>query len=80
MLLHFIFVIKEEELQKRKSEFEYIKKMAQFYKKWINDNFGINYEIQCDELITKPRSIFQKLDTHTPVSYTHLTLPTKRIV
>ena len=45
MLLHFIFVIKEEDIQKRKSEFEYIKKMAQFYKKWINDNFGINYEI-----------------------------------
>ena len=67
MLLHFIFVIKEEDIQKRKSEFEYIKKMAQFYKKWINDNFGINYEIQCDELITKPRSIFQKLDTHTLV-------------
>ena len=67
MLLHFIFVIKEEDIQKRKSEFEYIKKMAQFYKKWINDNFGLDYEIQCDELITKPRSIFQKLDTHTLV-------------
>ncbi|RMW33073.1 MAG: hypothetical protein EA437_07375, partial [Candidatus Nitrosomarinus sp.] len=67
MILHFIFVIKEEDLHKRKSEFEYIKKMAQFYKKWINDNFGIDYEIQCDELITKPRSILQKLDTHTLV-------------
>ena len=64
MILHFIFVIKEEDLDKRKSEFEYIKKMAQFYKKWINDNFGIDYEIQCDELITKPRSILQKLDNH----------------
>jgi hypothetical protein len=41
--------------------------MAQFYKIWINENFGIDYEIQCDELITKPRSIFQKLDTHTLV-------------
>jgi len=67
MLLHFIFVVKEEDRQKRKFEFEYIQKMAQFYKVWINENFGIDYEIQCDELITKPRSIFQKLDTHTLV-------------
>ena len=67
MILHFIFVIKEDDQEKRKFEFEYIKKMAQFYKIWINENFGIDYEIQCDELITKPRSIFQKLDTHTLV-------------
>ena len=60
MILHFIFVIKEEDLDKRKSEFEYIKKMAQFYKKWIKDNFGIDYEIQCDELITKPTKYFPK--------------------
>ena len=67
MLLHFIFVVKEEDLEKKKNEFEYVKKMAQFYKKWINENFGIDYEIKCDELITKPRSIFQRLDTHTLV-------------
>ena len=67
MILHFIFVVKEEDLKKRKFEFEYVKKMAQFYKHWINENFGIDYEIKCDELITKPRSIFQKLDTHTLV-------------
>ena len=46
MILHFIFVVKEEDLEKRKSEFEYVKKMAQFYKKWINDNFDIDYEIE----------------------------------
>ena len=67
MILHFIFVVKEEDLEKRKFEFEYVKKMAQFYKNWIKENFGIDYEIKCDELITKPRSIFQKLDTHTLV-------------
>ena len=35
MLLHFIFVIKDKELGLRELEFEYIKKMAQFFKIWI---------------------------------------------
>ena len=29
------------------------------------EKFGKDFEIQCDELVTKPRSIFQRLDTHT---------------
>ena len=64
MILHFIFVVKEEDRKKRQFEFEYIKKMSQFYKVWIKEKFGIDYEIQCDELVTTPRSILQKLDTH----------------
>ena len=67
MILHFIFVIKEEDRQRRQAEFEYIKKMAQFYKHWIKEKFGKDFEIKCDELITKPRSILQRLDTHTLV-------------
>jgi len=67
MILHFIFVVKEEDREKRQFEFEYIKKMSQFYKVWIKEKFGRDYEIQCDELITKPRSVFQRLDTHTLV-------------
>ena len=65
MILHFIFVVKEEDREKRKQEFEYVKQMGNFYKIWIREKFGKDFEIQCDELITKPRSIFQKLDTHT---------------
>ena len=65
MILHFIFVVKEEDLEKRKPEFEYIQKMSQFYRVWIKEKFGKDFEIQCDELITKPRSILQRLDTHT---------------
>jgi hypothetical protein len=64
MILHFIFVVKEEDREKRKFEFEYIKKMSQFYKVWIKEKSGKDYEIQCDELITKPRSTLQRLDTH----------------
>jgi len=65
MILHFIFVIKEEDRGKRQFEFEYVKKMGQFYKKWIKDKFDKDYEVQCDELITTPRNILQRIDTHT---------------
>lgn len=65
MILHFIFVVKEAEREQRQAEYEYIKQMAQFYKVWIKEKFNKDFDIQCDELITKPRSFFQRLDTHT---------------
>ncbi len=37
MILHFIFVVKEEDREKRKFEFEYVQKMSQFYKVWIKE-------------------------------------------
>ena len=64
MLLHFIFVIKEEELDERKQEFEYVKQMANFFQIWIKEKFAKDFEIKCDEMVTQPRSILQKLDTH----------------
>ena len=64
MLLHFIFVIKESDIDSRKNEFNYIKQMAQFYKIWIKKHFLLDFDVQCDEMITKPRSIFQRIDTH----------------
>ena len=67
MLLHFIFVIKEKDLDRRKAEYEYVKKMAEFYKNWIKQHFLKDFEIQTDEMITKPRSIFQRLDIPTLV-------------
>ena len=65
MLLHFIFVIKEEDLGKRETEFEYIKQMAEFFKVWIKKNFSKEFTIKCDQMTSAPRSILQKLDTHT---------------
>jgi len=63
MLLHFIFVIKEKDVENRKQEFEYVKQMAKFYQIWIKENFSKDFEVQCDEMITKPRSILERLDT-----------------
>ena len=65
MLLHFIFVIKEEDLGQRDKEYEYVKKMAQFFQVWIKTKFSLDFEIKCDEMITKPRIILQRLDTHS---------------
>ena len=65
MLLHFIFVIKEKELGQRDGEFEYIKKMAEFFKIWIKTKFSLDFDIRCDEMITKPRIILQRLDSHS---------------
>jgi len=62
MLLHFIFVVKEEELEDRKWEFEYVTKMAQFFKKWIEDTFSQKVDIQSDEMIVKPGRRFGILD------------------
>ena len=46
MLLHFIFVIKEEDLDSRKQEFEYVKSMGKFFQKWIKENFSKSYDIE----------------------------------
>ena len=67
MILHFIFVVPEEDREKRQFEFEYVKKMSKFYQVWLKEKFGQEYEIQCDEMITTPRSILQRLDIHTLV-------------
>ena len=40
MILHFIFVVKEEDREKRKLEFEYVKQMGNFYKVWIKEKFS----------------------------------------
>lgn len=67
MLLHFIFVIKEEDRLRRAPEFEYVKRMGKFYQSWIGKKFGRNFDVQCDEMITRPRGILSRLDTHTMV-------------
>ena len=39
MLLHFIFVIKEEDFEHRKEEFEYVKSLAEFFPKMDSRKF-----------------------------------------
>ena len=65
MLLHFIFLVKEEELESRRWEFEYVQKMAQFYKAWIEKTFSIPIEVQTDEMIAKSGGRFRIVDTPT---------------
>lgn len=63
MLLHFIFVINKDDLGKRAKEFEYVKLMAQFYKKWIKDTFSRDVDVMYDEMVTHKQSLTNRLDT-----------------
>lgn len=67
MLLHFIFVVKESDLGARDPEFKYIQRMSLFYKRWISCKFGRDYDVKCDAMVTRPRSMLDRLDTHTLV-------------
>ena len=64
MLLHFIFVVKEEELEARSGEFEYVKLMGRFFRSWVAEKFSLDADVRCDQMPTTPRSMLQRLDTH----------------
>ncbi len=63
MLLHFIFLVKEEELESRKWEFQYVEKMADFYKTWIENTFSIKVDVKSDEMIVRSGGRFRLMDT-----------------
>lgn len=63
MLLHFIFMVPEQDRAARAPEFEYAQKMSAFYGDWIRSEFGQTLEVRCDEMPTKPRGILRRLDT-----------------
>jgi hypothetical protein len=63
MLLHFIFLVTQDDLQNRSKEFEYIQQMAQFYKKWIKDTFSTDVDIQSDQMITVKSGLLHRIDT-----------------
>ena len=65
MILHFIFLVKEEDIDNRKWEFEYITKMAHFYKVWIEKTFSQNVDIQVDEMIVRSGGRLRIIDTPT---------------
>lgn len=67
MILHFIFVVKEEDRAEQRRDYHYVQRMARFYGSWIREKFGIECDVRCDELVTKPRSVFQRIDVHTLV-------------
>ena len=54
-----------DELETRNVEFEYVKEMAQFFKTWIRDSFGRDFEIKCDQMVTERTNIMEKPGIHT---------------
>ena len=65
VLLHFIFLVKEEELEKRKWEFTYVTNMAQFYKTWIEKTFSREVVVQVDEMVQRSGNRFNLVDVPT---------------
>lgn len=65
MLIHFIFLVKEDELAERTEEFEYVQEMAQFYKKWIKETFARDVDVHSDQMIIQKRRILQRIDIPT---------------
>ncbi len=65
MLLHFIFVVKQEDLEPRLWEFEYVVQMAQFYKSWIKKTFSKQVEVQADQMSVKPSRLFNRVNVNT---------------
>ncbi len=61
MLVHFIFVVKKQDLDKRTWEFEYVVQMAQFYKIWIEKTFSKKIEVHADQMPVTP-SLFHRIN------------------
>lgn len=64
MLLHFIFVIKEEDAGLRTAEFDYVTHMAEFFQAWIRSKFSRDLDVCADMMTTQPTSALRRLDTH----------------
>lgn len=61
MLVHFVFVVKRQDLEKRSWEFDYVTRMAQFYKIWIDRTFSKKIEVQTDQMPVNP-SFFHRIN------------------
>lgn len=61
MLLHFIFVVKKQDLDKRTWEFDYIIQMSNFYKNWIEKTFARKIEVKADQMPVNP-SFFHRIN------------------
>lgn len=68
MKLHFIFLVKEEDVHSRREEFDYVRRMSSFYGDWIRQKFGFRYEVECDMMVSGKRNILQRPDTHLLLS------------
>ncbi len=56
---------RDADILQRRAEFEYAKKMAQFFRTWIGEKFSIRLDVRCDEMVTHKRHMLDRLDTHT---------------
>lgn len=65
--IHFVFLIKDADMQARQAEFQYVQAMSSFFGSWIRDEFDMHLDVMCDMMTTGRRSILQRPDIHTLV-------------
>ena len=65
--IHFVFLIKDADMQARQAEFQYVQAMSSFFGRWIREEFGMRLDVMCDMMTTGRRSILQRPDIHTLV-------------
>lgn len=53
-------MVRSDELESRSAEYEYVKKMSAFFKSWIHDSFGLDYDIRCDQMIVGSYGLLSK--------------------
>lgn len=60
MLLHFVFMVSEGELESRSAEYAYVEKMSVFFKSWIGDSFGLDYDVRCDPMVARREGLLSR--------------------
>lgn len=58
-------MVKDSEQGERRGEFQYAEKMSEFFRVWIRRSFGMEFDVRCDEMVTRGRGVLDRLDTHT---------------
>lgn len=66
--VHFVFLVKDDDIQTRNDEYEYIKVMSKFFGYWIYEQFGLRFDVYCDMMTAGKRNVLQKPNTHTLIA------------
>ena len=53
------------DLDIRKKEYSYVRRMADFYSSWVKENFNEDATTSCDQMAVDKRGLLNRIDTHT---------------
>ena len=68
MHISFIFMSARGDLDIRKKEYSYVRRMADFYSSWVKENFNEDATTSCDLMAVDKRGLLNRIDTQTLLS------------